>query len=81
MLFSTSFDFSISVRFINICELAQPMTKELNCNSCNVRITNLTGSVKFKCPKCGESDLVRCVHCRKIVAKYTCPSCNFTGPN
>ncbi|MBI2148217.1 DUF1610 domain-containing protein [Candidatus Woesearchaeota archaeon] len=57
------------------------MATELTCTSCNVRITNLVGSVNFKCPKCGESEIVRCAHCRKIVAKYICPNCSFSGPN
>ncbi|HIH25182.1 RNA-binding protein [Candidatus Woesearchaeota archaeon] len=56
------------------------MTKELKCNSCSTRLTNLNGSVVFKCPKCNEHDLIRCTHCRKIVAKYEC-SCGFSGPN
>ncbi|MBS3168770.1 RNA-binding protein [Candidatus Woesearchaeota archaeon] len=56
------------------------MTKELRCNSCSVKITNLTGSVTFKCPKCSDFDITRCTHCRKIVAKYICPKCNFEGP-
>ncbi len=57
------------------------MSKELNCASCNVKITNLTGAVSFKCPNCVSTDIVRCPHCRKIVAKYTCSSCGFKGPN
>jgi len=36
---------------------------------------------KAKCPKCGKQEIIRCPTCRKIVAKYTCPECNFTGPN
>ncbi len=57
------------------------MAKELTCTSCNTRVTNLVGSIKFKCPKCAETEIVRCAHCRKIVARYTCASCGFTGPN
>ena len=57
------------------------MAKELNCNSCNVKIVNMAGAVKFKCPKCSEFELVRCAHCRKLVSKYTCPNCQFIGPN
>ena len=36
--------------------------------------------VEFKCPKCGETDMVRCLHCREVYAKYTCKSCKFEGP-
>ena len=57
------------------------MVKELRCTSCNVRITNIVGSAKFKCPKCGETDIIRCAHCRKIVTKYRCPKCEFSAPN
>ncbi|MBS3152499.1 DUF1610 domain-containing protein [Candidatus Woesearchaeota archaeon] len=57
------------------------MAQEITCTSCNVRITNMPGSVRFKCPKCGETEIVRCSHCRKIVAKYICPNCSFSGPN
>ena len=57
------------------------MVKETLCSSCNIKITNLVGSVKFKCPGCVDSDICRCPHCRKIVSKYVCSKCGFTGPN
>ncbi|HZX12690.1 MAG TPA: zinc finger domain-containing protein [Candidatus Nanoarchaeia archaeon] len=57
------------------------MTRETFCSSCNIKITNLAGSVKFLCPSCGNAEIVRCPHCRKITTSYTCPSCEFTGPN
>ncbi len=56
-------------------------TKNLNCSSCKKKITNIEGSTVFKCPKCLKSDIVRCGHCREIVAKYKCPQCGFEGPN
>jgi hypothetical protein len=55
--------------------------KELFCTSCKTKITNLVGSTRFPCPNCGKSEIVRCVHCRKIAAKYKCPKCGFIGPN
>ncbi|MEA2035876.1 MAG: zinc finger domain-containing protein [Nanoarchaeota archaeon] len=55
--------------------------QKLTCSSCKARITNLDGSVKFECPSCGKSTLIRCKHCREIAAKYTCPNCQFEGPN
>lgn len=55
------------------------MKKE--CSSCKTRIVNIEGSVTFKCPSCGKSEIVRCVNCRKIASKYKCPECGFTGPN
>ncbi|MBS3104758.1 RNA-binding protein [Candidatus Woesearchaeota archaeon] len=55
--------------------------KQALCTSCKKRITNTIGSTRFKCPKCGQVELVRCNHCRKIAAKYKCSSCGFEGPN
>jgi len=53
----------------------------LICSSCKKRITNESGSVRFKCPKCGKAEIVRCKHCRETVVKYKCPECGFVGPN
>jgi predicted RNA-binding Zn-ribbon protein involved in translation (DUF1610 family) len=55
--------------------------KDMNCSSCKKKITNIEGSVIFTCPKCGKAEIVRCGHCREIVAKFKCPSCGFEGPN
>ncbi|HLC46200.1 MAG TPA: zinc finger domain-containing protein [Candidatus Nanoarchaeia archaeon] len=57
------------------------MTTELSCTSCKRRITNLEGTVRFSCPKCAKREIVRCGHCRKIIAKYECADCGFIGPN
>jgi len=51
------------------------------CTSCKVKISNIDGTVTFKCPECGKKTIVRCKSCRKIAAKYTCSECGFTGPN
>ncbi|MBS3102752.1 RNA-binding protein [Candidatus Woesearchaeota archaeon] len=51
------------------------------CISCKKRITNTIGTARFSCPKCGKREIIRCMHCRQIVAKYRCPECNFEGPN
>ncbi len=53
----------------------------MNCISCEVKVTNMTGTAKFPCPDCGKYEIIRCSHCRKIVAKYKCPECEFEGPN
>jgi Zn-ribbon RNA-binding protein len=42
---------------------------------------NFIGSVRFVCPNCGKSEIIRCSDCRMNVIKYTCPSCEFEGPN
>ncbi len=57
------------------------MAKEMYCSSCSMKISNLGGSVRFKCPSCGNFEIVRCPHCRKIAAKYVCANCSFSGPN
>ncbi|MBW2999178.1 DUF1610 domain-containing protein [Candidatus Woesearchaeota archaeon] len=57
------------------------MAEELICSSCKKRITNLEGTTRFMCPKCGKHEIIRCGQCRKIVAKYECPGCGFVGPN
>ncbi|MBL7054235.1 RNA-binding protein [Candidatus Woesearchaeota archaeon] len=51
------------------------------CLSCKKRITNTLGTTRFKCPNCAKSEIIRCRHCREIVAKYKCALCNFEGPN
>jgi hypothetical protein len=51
------------------------------CASCKKSLANAKGSVKFRCPNCGEAEIVRCGHCREIVAQYECPKCKFVGPN
>jgi predicted RNA-binding Zn-ribbon protein involved in translation (DUF1610 family) len=51
------------------------------CSSCKKDISNEQGAVKFKCPNCGKTVIVRCKNCRKIAAKYECPECGFMGPN
>jgi LSD1 subclass zinc finger protein len=54
---------------------------DLVCSSCKKKITNLQGTTRFKCPSCGKTEIIRCGHCRTIVAKYKCIECGFTGPN
>ena len=55
--------------------------KELRCTSCNTAIKGIKGATIFKCPNCGKQDIVRCEHCRRIVAKYKCLNCGNSGPN
>lgn len=53
----------------------------MECSSCKKKVENDSGAIKIKCPNCGKSEIVRCTHCRQIVAKYKCPECGFEGPN
>lgn len=49
----------------------------MRCTSCGKEETKY---VEFKCPNCGESEIVRCDACRVLGRKYVCPKCGFTGP-
>ncbi|MCK5184123.1 MAG: RNA-binding protein [Candidatus Heimdallarchaeota archaeon] len=52
-----------------------------SCSCCLRKITpDDVGSVKFRCPSCGDVVHVRCSFCRKKEINYTCPSCGFVGP-
>ncbi|MFH1276101.1 MAG: zinc finger domain-containing protein [Candidatus Woesearchaeota archaeon] len=51
------------------------------CTSCKKRTVNDKGRVAFDCPQCGKSEIVRCTNCRSNAARYSCPSCDFKGPN
>ncbi|MBU0456708.1 MAG: zinc finger domain-containing protein [Nanoarchaeota archaeon] len=51
------------------------------CISTKKRIDNDSGAVSFKCPNCGNYEIVRSSYARENAIKYTCPSCDFTGPN
>ncbi len=47
------------------------------CVSCG-RLTN--EYTEFQCPKCGNSRVIRCYHCREISNIYKCADCGFEGP-
>ena len=55
--------------------------KMLSCITCKRSLTNLRGSTIFNCPNCGKYAIIRCFYCRRLAARYTCPSCSFSGPN
>lgn len=57
------------------------VNRDIICISCKTKIGNLVGSTKFKCPKCGKQDIIRCERCRRLGVKYICESCKFSGPN
>ena len=56
------------------------MATEKKCLSCGVNISTIKGSVSFKCPKCSEAEVNRCLKCRTSGKEYTCLSCGFVGP-
>ena len=57
------------------------MAEKKFCGATKVSITNDTSSVTFPCPNCGKEEIIRSGQARKIVAKYKCSKCGFTGPN
>jgi len=51
------------------------------CSCCHRAIMPNDKCVKFNCPDCDDGDLIwRCESCREAARKYTCSSCDFTGP-
>jgi predicted RNA-binding Zn-ribbon protein involved in translation (DUF1610 family) len=48
-----------------------------NCSSCGRQTKDYTA---FKCPNCGESEIIRCQHCREILNEYVCSKCGLRGP-
>ncbi|MBN2127457.1 MAG: RNA-binding protein [Candidatus Diapherotrites archaeon] len=48
------------------------------CGSCNKEVSD--DFVEFKCPSCGKSNIIRCLHCRATSKEYKCEECGFTGP-
>jgi predicted RNA-binding Zn-ribbon protein involved in translation (DUF1610 family) len=57
------------------------MAEAKRCISTKKRIDNDPGAVIFKCPQCGDHEIVRSSYARANAIKYTCPGCKFTGPN
>jgi len=51
------------------------------CISTKKRIDNDPGAAVFSCPQCGKFEFVRSSFARKNAIKFTCPNCEFAGPN
>jgi len=78
--------FSIAVlligNFLNTYFLDFSMVSEnMVCTSCKTEITNIVGTTRFKCPKCGKQEIIRCERCRRLGVRYKCEKCGFEGPN
>ena len=52
----------------------------LKCSVCKVDILAKDNFVRFNCPSCGKSTIIRCKTCKSLSNKYTCPECGFVGP-
>ena len=50
-------------------------------STCNEDASKQSGTVRFPCPKCGKTVIIRSKHARELATKYTCPQCGFRGPN
>lgn len=52
----------------------------LECTTCHTNVVTENSFIKFKCPGCGEVEIIRCERCRKSSNIYKCPKCGFEGP-
>ncbi|MFP3189884.1 MAG: zinc finger domain-containing protein [Thermoproteota archaeon] len=52
----------------------------VRCSSCNRPIPPYERAIKFPCPNCGRTTIIRCERCRKLVNNYICINCGFKGP-
>lgn len=52
----------------------------LKCRTCGISLVGQEGFVKFKCPACGEDEIIRCHRCKKLSVPYKCKKCKFEGP-
>ena len=50
------------------------------CTACGNNIVAGSNYAKFKCPACGEEEIVRCNNCKTTANKYECKKCGFIGP-
>lgn len=53
---------------------------EMECNSCGINLIGSDDFVKFQCPQCGETTIIRCRKCRRKKNTYRCEKCGFEGP-
>lgn len=52
----------------------------LKCTTCGENLLTEDKFVRFKCPECGETEIVRCKRCRRLKNPYECEKCGFEGP-
>ncbi len=56
------------------------MIMGLKCSTCGISLLGQDDFVKFSCPECGETTVMRCSQCRKLSNGYRCEKCGFEGP-
>ncbi len=54
--------------------------EQLKCSTCGTSLLGQEDFVKFGCPECGETIIMRCRQCRKLSNPYRCEKCGFEGP-
>ncbi|MBU3904655.1 MAG: DUF1610 domain-containing protein [Nanoarchaeota archaeon] len=52
----------------------------LKCITCGVNLVGQDKFVKFACPSCGETEIIRCKQCKMNSNEYVCKKCKFIGP-
>ncbi|MBU3896813.1 MAG: DUF1610 domain-containing protein [Nanoarchaeota archaeon] len=52
----------------------------LKCSTCGVNLIGQSKFVKFQCPNCSETTIIRCYQCKKNANPYECEKCKFRGP-
>lgn len=50
------------------------------CSTCGTNIMARVNFVKFECPECAKTEIVRCQMCKDLGNKYKCNECEFVGP-
>jgi hypothetical protein len=53
---------------------------ELRCKSCGIKVEGGSQWVRFGCPSCGETSIIRCSRCKSFGNPYKCDNCGFMGP-
>jgi len=50
------------------------------CSTCGIGLVGQENFVKFKCPSCSETTVIRCKQCKILSTRYKCKKCEFEGP-
>ncbi|HLC59650.1 MAG TPA: zinc finger domain-containing protein [archaeon] len=52
----------------------------MKCTSCGTDSLARKNFVRFMCPNCMETEIVRCFNCKVMSNRYECVKCKFIGP-
>jgi len=70
----------VSARYDLNTFLSGKKRADMKCTSCGVSVDVDNIWVAFECPGCSKERIVRCSRCKKLINKYKCPGCGFSGP-